>query len=93
MIRTRMKIQEGIRRGLCGSCKDAHITVDEQGNEAAFCCSMPHQLIRVNRVITECSGYRGANHMSEWDAKQIGWVLEVKGERIIGFKAPSKMED
>jgi hypothetical protein len=28
--------------------------------------------------------------MDEWAAKQIGWVLEVKGNRIIGFKPPEK---
>ncbi len=92
-MRIRVKIREGVSRGLCGSCREAHIMTDANGYQEVHCTAMPNATLLVKRVIAECSNHRGINHMTEWEAKQQGWILEVKGSRVVGFKAPDKEGD
>lgn len=90
MIRTRIKIREGVSRGLCGTCKEAHITTDQNGRQTVYCNANSGHLLQIIRPVAECNQHRDLNYMSEWEASRVGWVLEVKGQRVIGFKPPDK---
>ncbi len=92
-MRLRMKVHEGANRGICRSCKHAHIMSDERGRQEVYCNAMTGEPIEIRRVIVECNQYQKFNDMTEWEAKQQGWVLEVKGARVIGFRKPGEDED
>ena len=79
----------GPATGLCKQCSSSHIRTDFQ-NVTAVWCSIGSNLIPIEKAVIECSGYEEKGTMTEWEAKQIGWVLELKGDRVIGFKAPKK---
>ena len=44
--------------------------------------------------VAECNDFEQEGRMTEYDAKQIGWVLEINKEsrEIIGFRPPKKEE-
>lgn len=90
-VRTRIRIREGVSRGLCGTCQNAHITHDFDGKEVVMCHAI--RAYTVTRPVAECSDHLSKNQMTDWEAKQIGWILESKNGRVIGFKAPSKKDD
>jgi hypothetical protein len=89
-MRLRMKVYEGANRGLCRTCSNAHIMTDTRGDQTVYCNGLPGGVLQIHRVIAECNGYRKMGEMSEWEAKQQGWILEVKGTRVIGFKPPGQ---
>ncbi len=67
---------------LCESCKNSTII-----NGRSFC----HQVQRyVEYPVTQCSGHETLNHMDKYTASQIGWVLEVKKGKPIGFVSPAQ---
>lgn len=40
--------------------------------------------------VVECSRYSQRGEMDEYQARDIGWVLEVQGGKTLGFKPPKK---
>ena len=91
MVRTRVKIREGVARGCCGSCRYAHIMTDMNGKQEVLCEeTRAIGALHIVRPLSECNQYKSLTDLTEWEAKQTGWVLEVKGARIIGFKPPDK---
>ena len=94
-LRLRVKIRDGVGRGLCGTCRSVLRTVDNNGTERVLCMAARNEEggpAVVNRPIVECSAYRGLHDMSEYEAERLGWILEVKKGRVIGFKPPPKEE-
>lgn len=88
-MRTRMKIREGVARGLCGTCREAHINVDDRGEQIVLCTAPYNMGYLVRRPITSCNDFVERNTgMDKDEAHRIGWVLESKGGRLIGFVAP-----
>jgi hypothetical protein len=85
-------LRDGTRpdKRLCDGCRYGQITKGPgQGDEIVICRrNDPSRLM--NFPVVECSGYSKLGEMDEWDAKQIGWVLEVKKGVVIGFKPPKK---
>jgi hypothetical protein len=95
-----MHIKEGVARGLCGSCSEAHITVDDRGGQMVWCKGLSYQSPQVvERPVHHCTGYEARNTgMDRHEAEKIGWVLEVKRKGSdIGFgfarPKPKKFDD
>lgn len=89
----RLRVKDGTRpdKRLCDTCQNSTIIKGpQQGQEAVLCSSMPSLYGHIPFPIVECSGYLAKGEMQEWEAKQIGWVLEVKAGKVMGFKPPTK---
>ena len=87
-MRLRMHVKEGVARGLCGTCEESQIMRDETGKEHAFCGQHHSGQFPIPGVITECNKYKKLNQMTEWEAKQIGWIIEIHPGRAAGFGMP-----
>lgn len=74
--------------GLCGTCENAKIT--ETDRDLTVDCGYSRPLQRIRRPIVNCNKYSPVNTQSLYDMERTAWILEVKGARVIGFKAPSK---
>lgn len=85
-----MKVNVNFRQdvGLCGTCEYAKITETDRDTTVACDYSRSPQLIC--KPIVNCNKYSPINTPSLYDMERTAWVLEVKGARVIGFKAPSK---
>jgi hypothetical protein len=85
-------MKEGPPPTLCGRCENGQVMRSEFGHEETWCFnSHPARTIRF--PVTSCNEYRREGEMTEYDAKQIGWVLEVKAGKVIGFKPPLRKGD
>ena len=89
MIRARVRIREGVARGLCGSCDNAFQRTTERGRSEILCTWL-HPARAVQDVILECSGYEEIGKPTKHDLEKIAWTLNVKGGRVVGFTPPSK---
>lgn len=86
-------LRDGTRpdRRLCDSCERGMIAKGpQQGQEIVICYAIGEGGTRVKFPVVECSGYTPNGQMSEYTAKSIGWVLEVKAGKVMGFKPPQK---
>ena len=77
---------------LCDSCTRSRITVDRLSRRTVLCQVMGYP-VRVEADIVRCNEHNPIGQMDEYDAKKIGWVLEVKGTRVVGFKPPKADKD
>jgi hypothetical protein len=74
---------------LCQRCVNGQIITDRDGRAMVVCHGMyPPKEIHV--VVATCTWFNEQNKMSKHDAEQIGWVLEVKGKKVMGFKPPKE---
>lgn len=93
---------------LCDSCRHGVIIRGaQQGQEAVHCHSIPfvhawgslrHGVSEtigclVPFRVVECSNYRNKLDMADWEAAKIGWVLEVKAGKVLGFRPPIPKEE
>jgi hypothetical protein len=95
-MRVRMHIKEGVARGLCGTCSEAHITVDDRGQQMVYCTALYNSIRIMERPIHHCTSYEARNTgMDRHEAEKIGWIMEVrKGNRgEIGFARPKRKVD
>ncbi len=77
--------------GLCSSCSFSHITVDARDTQSTICnFSRPRA---INVPVVSCTEYEQKGKMSEYEAMKIGWVLELRKDRTIGFRQPKKDSD
>jgi hypothetical protein len=74
---------------LCDTCRHSHITSDSKGGEHILCYH-PGYPVQVYVKIVECNQYAGIRDMTDYEAQKIGWILEVRGKTIVGFKPPEK---
>lgn len=73
---------------LCDSCERSQIMKGcQQGQEIVWCHSLDKYL---PFPISDCTSYSRKGEMSEYEAKEIGWVLESKAGKVVGFKPPKK---
>ena len=87
------KILDGTRpdKRLCDSCDYGHVIKGpQQGQEKVYCTNRGLERLHVPFPVVECSDFCKKNQMTEYEAKQIGWVLEVSGGKTLGFKPPKK---
>lgn len=94
-------LKDGTRpdKRLCDTCRYSHILKGpQQGQEAVLCGLVPAgAVIRTMAQVlpypvVECNAYSAKGAMTAWEAKQIGWVLETKNGKVIGFTAPKKRD-
>lgn len=87
------KILDGTRpdKRLCDSCRCAMIIKgSQQGQEVLWCSQLGlHGSIVPFRVV-ECNEYDSKTSMSKYEMEKIGWVMEVKNGKHLGFKPPQK---
>lgn len=74
---------------LCQSCKEAQVTTDVRGHTRIWCKNQM-QPIEITAPVAACNDHRAIGQMTEYDAKEIGWVLETRKNGAIGFRAPKK---
>lgn len=90
----RLKVKDGTRpdKRLCDTCRSSTVLKGpQQGQEKVYCAQLGlNSAFETPFHVVECSGYNPKGSISEWEAKQIGWVLEVNGGKIMGFKPPKK---
>lgn len=93
MIRVRSRIREGVSSGLCGSCEYARIMRTKHTDQEQVLCEENHPSMLIRAPLADCSDYQAKGAMALHEMKAVGWVLETKGGKIIGFRPPKKDED
>ena len=79
---------------LCDTCLHSNIMKGpQQGQEVVICGAIGTIPIRIDFPVVVCKDYEQIGQLTEWEAKRIGWVLEVKGGKVLGFKPPKKSSD
>jgi hypothetical protein len=95
-VRLRM-LKDGTRsdKRLCDSCRFSIIIKGpQQYQERVYCSRIDDWKGKpLPFPVVECSDYCAKGGMTEYEAKEIGWVLEVKGDKVIGFKRPKQDRD
>jgi hypothetical protein len=96
MLRTRMKIAEGVARGLCGNCVAASIRMFDSGEQQVICSSFTNGRRtdrNVPRVVVECSEHSPKGQQSKQEMQQIAWIIEVKRGQVAGFLDPKAAKE
>jgi len=86
-------LKDGTRpeKRLCDSCYYSQIIKGhQQGQELVFCDKSGMNKLPLPFPVVECNAYSKKGEMSEYEAKEIGWVLEVTKGVALGFKPPKK---
>lgn len=86
----RLRVKDGTRPDtrLCDTCSRGMILKgSQQGQEMVVCRVLERSL---PFPVVECSRYSQHGEMDEYQAREIGWVLEVQGGKTLGFKPPKK---
>ena len=79
---------------LCDSCSYSQIVKGpQQGNEVVICKVGGYEPIRFSFPVVECSEYELKGALTEYTAEKIGWVLEVRGGKVMGFNPPIKNKE
>lgn len=77
---------------LCYSCENSQIMKNSIGKITIQCNYQ--RTVKIITDVVECNVYMQKGQMQQYDAEKIAWILEKKGERVIGFKPPkSKREN
>jgi hypothetical protein len=78
--------------GLCHSCKHSHVFRSAAESEITVLCALPNQYgapsFRIRKPVVECSEYANKLEKSEYEMKQIAWILASRGGKPIGFISP-----
>ena len=93
MVRLRVLNGTSADVRLCDSCKQSTIMKDSTGRETIYCAELGYPYPPITRKIVECTGYLDKTSKSLSEFKEIGWVMEVKGKTILGFKPPERRKD
>lgn len=80
---------------LCLACDHAQV-VEGARDKMIFCRQLAvyaadHATIRF--PVLRCTDFQNKNTPSRHDFEEIAWKLEIKGGRVIGFKAPKKEDE
>lgn len=87
-----LKIQDGTRPDirLCDSCRYAQIVKgSQQGQEIVYCNDSGNEKIMPFKIV-QCNSYVDKKGMTKHEAKDIGWVIEIKNGKYLGFKPPKE---
>lgn len=75
---------------LCQSCRYSQIIKGPQQYQERTFCGVSGESKQVPFPVVICSSYLSKGEMNEWEAKAIGWVLEVKKGQVVGFRPPRR---
>jgi hypothetical protein len=87
-------IKDGARpeKRLCDSCRNSVIMKGGgQGQEVVYCHAVVPGAVVPFKVV-ECSRYQDKNEMTKREIEMIGWVIEVKNGKVMGFKQPKEKD-
>lgn len=77
---------------LCDSCRWSQVMKHSDGTERVACFANGNGL-EIHHKVVECNDYANRTHKMQYELEKIGWVLDVKGKTILGFKPPNKKDD
>lgn len=78
-------------KGLCHSCKHSHVFRAAAESDVFVRCQVSYeQNFFVTKPIVSCSEYANKLDKSEYEMKEIAWVLETKNGKPIGFISPNE---
>jgi len=76
-------------RGLCPRCKNAQIIKYTDGSFTIDCSEFG----LIKKPVESCTAYNDPKTPSEWDMRQIAWIINSdKKGNFIGFIKPKKDE-
>lgn len=78
--------------GLCGHCHHSMITRGDRLQDHTIRCNWTYPAMLVRQLVSTCSEFQQKNTLDKHEMEQIGWVLEVNGGKVIGFRPPRKQE-
>lgn len=76
--------------GLCGRCEHATVLRGDRLADHVILCNWFHPALALQRLVRTCTVYQPLNTLDKHEMERIGWVLEVKGGRVVGFKPPKR---
>lgn len=79
--------------GLCGRCDHSQVIRGDRLKDHTVLCNWQHPALNITRLVRRCSLFEAKNSISKSEMEKIGWVLEVKGGKVIGFKPPKRGAD
>lgn len=97
MVRTRIRIKEGVERGLCGTCEYSLIMKGDNDNDVCAVCTYGRDRL-IPFIVNECNCYSAIGQMGMGQMERMAWVVTPPNERP-GFKPeplikpPKKDED
>lgn len=74
---------------LCEKCSEGQVTSFKDGTSFTICHEGVNP-IQVRKPVSSCSRYTPKGQMTPYQAKEFGWVLEIKKSGQVGFKPPEK---
>lgn len=90
MIRTRVRIREGVSAGKCGTCEHARITTTLHTGAERVLCEENHPPTYVVEPLASCTDYQAKGELSKYDMEKIAWIVERQSNGKIGFVRPRK---
>lgn len=78
--------------GLCHSCKNSLVFRGAAESEVTVLCNALEKQFVVRVPVVECSSYANKLEKSEWEMKQIAWVLSTRNGKPIGFVSPREAQ-
>lgn len=86
-------IKDERRAGLCGSCSHVQMITGDRLADLTIFCHWPHPALRITHAVRTCTAYQERNRPDKDDMERIGWVLEVNGGRVMGFRPPKRKDN
>lgn len=83
MIRLRVRSEH---QTLCVTCTHGQVTTIKNGKVINYCHSIGQS---IPGPVMECTGYEQDGKTS-YDYEKMGWVLEVKKGKMMGFISPQE---
>lgn len=80
-------------KNLCESCKMSKIIKGPQQGQEIITCYAVGYGANVPFPVVECNKYVDTIAQSRYDMEQIAWLVEIKNNKVIGFKSPLKRKE
>jgi hypothetical protein len=71
-------------------CYSTIVRGSQQGQEVVICSELYPLRGVISWPVVECTSYLEKGSLTEQRAERIGWVLEVKAGKVVGFIPPKK---
>jgi hypothetical protein len=89
----KINVKEGSARAesLCVRCEHSMVLRTDGGDTQVYCTYYGDKT-PVRAVVVQCSAYDPRGTMSRASMERIGWVLEIKDRKVIGFRQPKRSQ-
>lgn len=76
-------------RSLCFGCRNGQVVKGLQASDLSIRCMAAYeQVIYIRKPVAECSEFSERTGQTRKEMEKIGWILETKKGRPIGFVSP-----